>query len=186
MKNLVRCKTCGYIIEEDKLGDVCPACGVPRKMFEPYKSRISEKRARILNLDLHPLIVHAPQSFVFFSLLFTLFFLIIPGVWSGEIYTGLKVLGALLPFVVIGAFLAGLLDGKTRFKKLSTPILKKKIVLGLIFFACSLVMFFIILFTGFDSFALRLIFTGSNLIGFGASVWLGLLGTSILRSEFPG
>ncbi len=186
MKNLVRCKTCGFIIEEDKLGDVCPACGVPRKMFEPYKSRVSEKRARILKLDLHPVIVHAPQSFVFFTLLLSLFYLIFPRVFPGRITAGIFLLSVLLPFVVLGAFLAGLLDGKTRFKKLSTPILKKKIILGLLFFACSLGMFFVIILSGFESSAVRFIFIGINLIAFAVSTWLGLLGTSILRSEFPG
>jgi hypothetical protein len=30
MKELVRCRPCGFVIEADKLGEVCPACGLPR------------------------------------------------------------------------------------------------------------------------------------------------------------
>ena len=40
---LVRCRACGFIMEEEKLGDVCPACGIPRKAFEPYKETMSKK-----------------------------------------------------------------------------------------------------------------------------------------------
>jgi rubredoxin len=44
MKELVRCRPCGFVMDADKLGDVCPACGLPRKVFEPYRERVSLNR----------------------------------------------------------------------------------------------------------------------------------------------
>ena len=35
MKKYVRCKACGYIMEEGKVGDRCPACGAPRAALVP-------------------------------------------------------------------------------------------------------------------------------------------------------
>lgn len=41
MEELVRCKSCGFIMEKGKLKDKCPACGVAAKMFEPYIEKVS-------------------------------------------------------------------------------------------------------------------------------------------------
>ena len=45
MANLIRCKACGYVTREGKIKDVCPACGVPAKMFEPYTDPYRKKDA---------------------------------------------------------------------------------------------------------------------------------------------
>lgn len=79
MKKMVRCKACGYIMEESKLGDFCPACGVPRISFEPYTDSISESRRRILNFDLHPIAVHFPVSFTVAVLVFSVASLLFSG-----------------------------------------------------------------------------------------------------------
>ena len=60
MKELVRCRPCGYVMEKDKLGDVCPACGLPHKVFEPYREKVSLNRLFVLNLDLPN--CHSPLS----------------------------------------------------------------------------------------------------------------------------
>jgi len=52
------------VIEADKLGDVCPACGMPRKVFEPYRERVSRNRLKLLNFDLHPIAIHLSQALV--------------------------------------------------------------------------------------------------------------------------
>ncbi len=51
-------------MEAGKLGDVCPACGLPRKVFEPYRERVSINRLRLLNLDMHPIAIHLSQAMV--------------------------------------------------------------------------------------------------------------------------
>ena len=68
-EKLYICRPCGYVLKESELGDVCPACGLPRKVFEDYKERMSPGRSKILQLDLHPIAVHFPQSMLVLSLL---------------------------------------------------------------------------------------------------------------------
>jgi rubredoxin len=58
MKELIRCKACGYVMEADKLKDVCPACGMSSRVFEPYRERVALNRLFILSLDLHPIAIH--------------------------------------------------------------------------------------------------------------------------------
>ena len=76
MANLIRCKACGFVTDQGKIKDVCPACGVPAKMFEPYTHPVSLKRRRILDLHTHPVMVHFPQAFALtlFLLSFCAFF----------------------------------------------------------------------------------------------------------------
>jgi hypothetical protein len=50
------------VLKESELGDVCPACGLPRKVFNDYKERMSPGRNKFLHLDLHPIAVHFAQS----------------------------------------------------------------------------------------------------------------------------
>ncbi|MCI0523539.1 MAG: hypothetical protein L0Y37_07800, partial [Bacteroidales bacterium] len=64
MKELVRCKPCGYVMEAGKLKDVCPACGMPAKAFEPYRERVALNRLFVLSLDMHPIAIHLSQTFV--------------------------------------------------------------------------------------------------------------------------
>ena len=66
MPEFVRCKPCGYVSRKGTLRRVCPACGAALSAFEPYEDRVSAARRFILNLDLHPILVHAPQTFATF------------------------------------------------------------------------------------------------------------------------
>ena len=53
-EELVRCRPCGYVMKKselDKIG-VCPACGLPHNVFEPYREKVSPKRLFILSLDI--------------------------------------------------------------------------------------------------------------------------------------
>ena len=43
---MVRCKACGFLMKEGKLGDRCPACGAPKTAFEPYKDPMAWNRRR--------------------------------------------------------------------------------------------------------------------------------------------
>ncbi|MFA6508081.1 MAG: hypothetical protein WCT14_18405, partial [Treponemataceae bacterium] len=145
----VKCKACGYIIEVGKLGDKCPACGVPSKQFEPYTEKVSAKRLMILKMHIHPVIVHMPQAFAAFLVLLPVGLMILG---SGPLYDALYdttvVLAAVLPFSVVAAFGAGLFDGKIRFRKLSAPLLRKKMAAGSIFFVLSVAAACVALFTG--------------------------------------
>ncbi len=187
MKKMVRCKACGYIMEEGKLGDKCPACGVPRISFEPYTDPVGESRRMILNLDLHPIAVHFPVAFTTTALVFILASFLFSGQAQDLLISTTKVLSLFLPLVVLLSFLLGLLDGKTRFRKFgNSRILKTKIVLGIVLF---------VLVTGqtaviwMEAFTQPVYMVVSIVIGLAALICifiLSLLGKSISNAAFPG
>ena len=146
MKNKAICKVCGFIIEQQKLGEVCPACGVPKSAFEGYNDKVSEKRRKILDLNLHSMTIHFPQaiSVMIFGLLLLhlLFFYRSPF----NLLSCSQVLSVLLPLSVLAAATTGLLVGKTQFKKLNTPILKLKITVAILFFFLSSILSVLIIF----------------------------------------
>jgi len=78
MANLMRCKACGYVTDQGNIKDVCPACGVPAKMFEPYNHPVSLKRRRILDLHTHPVMVHFPQAFALTLFILSCFAFFVP------------------------------------------------------------------------------------------------------------
>ncbi len=186
MKTWVKCKACGFVMEARKVGEVCPACGVPSKMFEPYVDRISEQRRRILDRHIHPVIVHAPQAFAFFLLLFAVTVLFVNGPLRNELVITIKILAFCLPFTLIGAFLSGMLDGKTRFRRYATPILKRKIVIGSLFFVLSLALLVVTQIEPPPSVGMDLLIILLNAGCLLCSMFLGLLGTSLAEAKFPG
>ncbi|MGV7927315.1 MAG: rubredoxin-like domain-containing protein [Spirochaetota bacterium] len=133
----LKCKACGYIIDEKKLGDVCPACGVPRKAFEPWTDDMSPRRRTLLTLNLHPIALHFPQAFSAMIPVFILAGLLLPLPFGFEVSQAVRLLSVLVFPFAIAAFSSGIIDGMTRFKRLGTPSLARKIVLGLIFLAAS-------------------------------------------------
>lgn len=133
----VRCKACGFIMLQHKLGDVCPACGVPRTAFEPYHENISKNRKMVLDLNLHPIFLHFPQAFAALIPPLILGGVAVGSMVGSHLLITARVISVLLPISVLGAFAAGLIDGKTRFKKLSTPLLIKKMAVGIILLALS-------------------------------------------------
>ena len=186
MKILMKCKACGFIMQEEKIGAVCPACGVPAKMFEPYTDRISEQRREILDRHIHPVIVHAPQAFAFFLLLFSIVVLFIHQPFRNDLLSAIKVMAFCLPFTLVGAFLSGLLDGKTRFRRYTTPILKRKIIIGLVFFALSLLLATVSQTSASQSISMDVSIIILSAGCFLCSMFLGLLGSSLLDAKFPG
>jgi rubredoxin len=186
MAEYVRCKACGYIMEASQVKNLCPACGVPASQFEAFKPKISGKRKKILDMHLHPIILHVPQGFVV-SLVF--FALLLAFLGEGELRTAVlgasRTLAILLPLAVLGAFAAGLLDGKIRFRKVTTPTLVRKIILGALFFAFSLGGAAFAAFTSLDG-ALLLPFGLLELLGLTAGTMLGLLGSRLMEAGFPG
>jgi hypothetical protein len=186
MAEMVICKSCGYVMEKGKLGDKCPACGVPAKMFLPYEERISARRKLLLSLDIHPVLVHFPQAFTATILVLALAIKFIPNPLTAQLLATVRVLGILLPFTVAAAFAAGMFDGKIRFRRFSTPLLKKKMAVGLMFFIQS-VAIAVLSFSGatLGSWGLpviALLAAGS----LGCGTILALWGVGLLNARFPG
>jgi rubredoxin len=143
MKELVRCKPCGYVMEAGKLKDVCPACGMPAKAFEPYRERVALNRLFVLSLDLHPIAIHLSQTFVFLIPGLIIFTRLFPDIKPGLFAHVIQFSVYAFPLAIISAILTGILDGLFRFKSLTPPLLKLKILFSSIIVVLSASMFFV-------------------------------------------
>jgi hypothetical protein len=181
MKELVRCRPCGFVMEADKLGDVCPACGLPRKVFEPYRERVSRNRLMLLNLDLHPIVIHLSQALVIaipiLTILTNLFSQFQPELLKNVLVFSVFV----FPFTLVFAIITGIIDGLTRFKTLATPLLRVKIIFSLIILSLSTALFFIAPKEGFTTLTIIL-----SILCLGAGVQLGLWGKKLINVILPG
>lgn len=182
MQQMVICKSCGYIMAQRKVKEDCPACGVKAKMFVPHDERISPKRKLLLALDIHPVLVHFTQAYTATILALSLLALIVKPGWLERITAVIIVLGYALPFTVVIAFAAGMFDGKVRFRKVKTPLLVEKMVLGAVYFVLTCGVFVCVLCTPLP---LALIAVLSAVAMVCASI-LGVWGVSLLNSRFPG
>jgi hypothetical protein len=181
MKELVRCRPCGFVMEADKLGDVCPACGLPRKVFEPYRERVSLNRLLLLNLDLHPIVIHLSQALVIaipvLTIILNLFSHFQPEVIRNVIIFSVFV----FPFTLVMAIITGVVDGLTRFKTLKTPLLRVKIIFSLIILALSIILFFVGPRENYGIFTIIL-----SILCLAAGVQLGLWGKKLIDVILPG
>jgi hypothetical protein len=185
MNNLVRCKACGYIMKANKVKDVCPACGLPGKVFEPYRNPLSEKRSRLLDLHLHPILVHFPQAFASIIPFLLVGALIVPGPFTGELFATAFVLVCLLPLTIIPTMLAGLIDAKTRFKSVTTPLIIKKIILGLSLFIFSIIGAVIVILNGINTGTSIWLFI-TSIACIVCEIALGKIGEGIMEAKLPG
>jgi uncharacterized membrane protein/rubredoxin len=186
MANLMRCKACGYVTDQGNIKDVCPACGVPAKMFEPYNHPVSLKRRRILDLHTHPVMVHFPQAFALTLFILSCFAFFVPQSLMETLSSTIKTLSVLLPFFLIPAIATGLMDGKLRFRKVTTPLLRKKIILSLIFFITAVVMAALVLSGQLLNTPTHMIYFALTIIVSLCGTLLGLIGGKLLDAKFPG
>ena len=180
-EELVRCRPCGYVMKASDLGDVCPACGLPRNVFEPYRERVSPNRLFILALDIHPIAIHLSQTFVALTPVLIIFHFIFPNFQEVIVQSVINFSIFMLPLSLIASTISGIIDGITRFKTLRTPMLKSKII----FSSLILILSFIQLFTytsGDYNWVTVLICLGE----FACAVKLGLLGKGLLDVILPG
>jgi rubredoxin len=181
MKELVRCRPCGFVIESDKLGDVCPACGMPRKVFEPYRERVSRKRLMLLNFDLHPIAIHLSQALVIAIPLLVIITNLFKQ-FQPEILKNVLIFSVVVfPFTLILAIITGVIDGLTRFKTLATPILRVKIIFSLIILSLSVAIFFVA-----PESDLYILTIALSILSLGAGFQLGLWGKKLINVILPG
>ena len=183
MKTLVRCRACGYIMAESDVADLCPACGLPKTVFEPYKDKISEKRRKLIDLHIHPIVVHFPpvSAIGVFGGLVMSFFVGDP--WQSYFLGTADISILLMPFTLMAALASGFFDGRLRFKKVSTPLLRKKIIVGMICFVLSLVLTGVWVTSKFANPALLLLIAGGCLV---CNTYLGRLGAALMDAMLPG
>jgi len=181
MKELVRCRPCGFVIESDKLGDVCPACGMPRKVFEPYRERVSRNRLILLNFDLHPIVIHLSQALVIAIPLLVIITNLFKQFQPEMLKSVLTFSVVVFPFTLILAIITGVIDGLTRFKTLATPILRVKIIFSLIILSLSVALFFVA--PQSNLYVLTIVL---SILSLGAGFQLGLWGKKLINVILPG
>lgn len=181
MKELVRCRPCGFVMEADKLGDVCPACGLPRKVFEPYRERVSRNRLILLNLDLHPIVIHLSQALVIAIPLLVLITNLMPD-FQPEILKHVLIFSVFVfPFTLAMAIITGVVDGLTRFKTLATPLLRVKIIFSFIILSLSIGIFFVAPHEDLYIFTIVL-----SILSLASGIQLGLWGKKLIDVILPG
>jgi hypothetical protein len=133
MKNddrpMKRCKACNYLAYEDEIKGVCPACGLPDKVFEPYEKKSKGLRHTLLDIHIHSISLHIPQAVGPIIILLYISSILFSSLRT-ELYHPLKILVIFYPMAVLPALCSGLFDGNLRFKKITTPQLKKKLILA--------------------------------------------------------
>lgn len=185
MKKYVRCKVCGFIMEEKNLKDVCPACGVPKTAFVEFKYSISEKRQQILSMHLHPISVHFPEAIAVFLTGFLCLAFLLSGTISDDLIIVNKTLSIIFPITIIVGFISGLYDAKIRFKKLSPPYIKIKIYLGVFLFISSILTLVLLQSSSYTA-LIKTILIILAIINLGLCTVLGKIGGTLIDSKMPG
>lgn len=180
-EELVRCRPCGYVMKESELGDLCPACGLPRNVFEPYRERVSANRLFILALDIHPIAIHLSQTFVALAPVLILFHFLFPTFQEVIVHSVINFSIFALPLSLVVSFVSGIIDGITRFKTLQTPMLKEKIIYSFIILFLSTLQFIL-----FEANTYTWVTILISLLLLACAVKLGLLGKRLLDVILPG
>jgi rubredoxin len=181
MKELVRCKACGYVMEAGKLKDVCPACGMSSKVFEPYRERVALNRLFVLSLDLHPITIHLSQTFVILIPLMLIITNLFPD-FNHQLFRNVLVFCIyVFPITLIAAVGTGITDGLFRFKSLKPPLLRQKIA-----FSSGIILFSICVFISATKRANDMPVFIFSLFSLYFAVKLGLLGKKLLNVILPG
>lgn len=180
-EELVICRPCGYVMKESELGDVCPACGLPRSVFEPYRERVSANRLFILALDIHPIAIHLSQTFVALTPMLIIFHWLFPSFQEVIVHSVINFSVFMLPLSLIASTISGIIDGMTRFKTLKTPLLQSKIIYSLTILVLSLIQWFT---TQQDVYNWPTLIL--SIFIFACAVKLGLMGKALLNVILPG
>lgn len=184
-EELVRCRPCGYVMKAGDLGDVCPACGLPRNVFEPYRERVSANRLLILSLDIHPIAIHLSQTFVALIPLLIAFHAIFPDFQEVIVHSVINFSIFMLPLSLVASFVSGIVDGITRFKTLRTPLLKSKIIYGIAITILAFTMAILLWINDIpNNYTWPIILI--SIVSLACAVKLGLLGKHLIDVILPG
>ena len=168
-------------MEAGKLKDVCPACGLSSKVFEPYRERVAINRLFVLSLDLHPIAIHLSQTFVFLIPALIIFTGLFPGVKYELFSHVLQFSLYAFPLTLIAAISTGILDGLMRFKSLAPPLLRLKIIFSTSIIILAATMFFV---AKDGNIGITVLILSIGCLFF--AVRLGLLGKKLLNVILPG
>ena len=186
MEEYIFCKACGYIMVKSHFAGKCPACGIPGEaLFEPYTKKISPGRRFLLDQHIHPIAVHFPQVLILIALLLPLIALVTGDPLREQLQIVARLAIFVLPLTVFGGIATGLFDGRLRFKRVTTPLLVRKIIASVILQILSFIILGVYLNNGFSGNAVWLI-AALSAAGTGCSVFLGRTGASMFSAFLPG
>jgi hypothetical protein len=168
-------------MEAGKLKDVCPACGMPATAFERYRERVALNRLFILSLDLHPIAIHLSQTFVFLIPGLIIFTKLFPDIQNELFNHVIQFSVYAFPLALISAICTGILDGLFRFKSLTPPLLRLKIIFSCIIIVLAFAMFMVAK-DGNHGFVTILLSLGCLT----CAVRLGLVGKHLIDVILPG
>jgi hypothetical protein len=186
MAAMLRCGSCGYVTAEAKVKGVCPACGVPRKMLEPWADPLSPRRRALLDLDLHPIVINFTVAFSASAFALSLFALAFPRFLDGLAMSVFVVMTAVLPLAVLAGCSAGVIDGKARFRRATTPLLARKMVMGGSVFLETLAAAVVLLTVGPDPLWARIVVAALLGTALGAVAMLAKIGMGLVAAKLPG
>jgi hypothetical protein len=189
MKDKVRCKACGYILEKDALGEVCPACGVKKEMFEPWEDKVGEFRRKWLEFDFHPVTVHFPVGLSALTLLLVLTFPLFAGFGDLQgrfLFPATAVPSWILPVTVLGGIITGMADSKVRYRKVATPALLRKIIVGFVLFISSSTQAALVAEGDFSTATLWLGYLAAAVVSMACAATLGIWGAKLMVGVMPG
>ena len=138
----------------------------------------------MLNQHLHGIAVNFPQSLVAL-----LFLSLAAGTICASLEEPLSVIvraiGTIFPFTVAGGIVTGMIDGRVRFRRLVTPILRIKMAIGAVALGISIGIFFLSRdFSFAASSPLALIIL--SMCAMGCGITLARLGASLVCTRVPG
>jgi uncharacterized membrane protein len=152
----------------------------------PFSDPVSARRRRYLSLDIHPVLDHFPQAFTVSTLVLSIAGLFLRGSYDTYLFDTLITISVFTPLGVLLSFLTGIADAKVRFRRVTTPILVRKLLLAASFFLFSVGMLVLAVRPGFPAHGLLEVYVLLNIGAFVCSFFLGLLGKGLLDAELPG
>jgi hypothetical protein len=184
-KGRMSCGACGYVLGGRAAQKACPACGAAPEAFRPFEGRLGAKRARTLGLRLHPMAAHAAPAFSATLLALA------AGIGAAGVtplgvvlVDAARVLSVLLPVAILASFLTGLIDGKARLKKGTTPVLVRKMAVSALYLALSFATAALALFTSLDAPALAPFAILATLCS-ACALYLGRAGAGLRDTAVP-
>lgn len=173
------CRVCGYVRSIGKEGR-CPACGVRDTAFVPFQHKASLKRRMFLKLDVHPVAVHFTITYTAVTVLLFILIQFVDNLLGVPIKGILDLQISFLPLLIASGGLTGLIDGKIRFRKIKTPYLWRKIILGSLLLVTSGIIFIL-----HDIDAFLLIEGVLILLAFLIASYLGWIGAELICPIVP-
>jgi hypothetical protein len=186
MAVMLRCRSCGYVVAEAVVRGECPACGVPRKSLEPWTDPVDPRRRALLELSLHPIVIHFTVAFTASAFALSLFALAFPRFLAGLATNVFVVMTAILPLAVLAGWAAGVVDGTIRFRKATTLLLLRKMAMGGSVFVGTLAAAVLLLVFGLDPAWVRIVIAILLGVSLGAVAMLAKIGTGLAGAKLPG